>query len=66
MIQRRETYMFSRQQVHGPLNVPDSDTAADVRLCRLDPHLSKQVHHTWATVRFREGNSSNQTFPFTE
>lgn len=46
-----ETYIFARQEVHGPLNVLDSNTAADMRLCRLDPHFSKQVHHTWATVK---------------
>lgn len=53
MWHEQETYIFTRQEVHGPLNVPDSNTAADMRHCWLDPHFSKQVHHTWATVHTR-------------
>lgn len=46
----QETYIFTRQEVHGPLNVLDDNTAADMRLCRFNPHFSKQVHHTYETV----------------
>lgn len=45
-VTQQDTYIFTRQEVHGPLDVLDGDTAADVRLCRLDPDFSKQVHHT--------------------
>lgn len=45
-VTQQDTYIFTRQEVHGPLDVLDGDTAADVRLCGLNPHFSKQVHHT--------------------
>lgn len=46
VIVAQATYVFTRQEVHGPLNVLDGNAAADIRLCRLNPHFSKQVHHT--------------------
>lgn len=54
----RATYIFARQEVHGPLDVLDRNTAADMRLCRLDPHFSKEVHDTWVTMQI--GKRVNQ------
>ena len=42
--------MFAREEVHGPLDVLDGHTAADVGLGRLDPHLPKEVDHAWAAA----------------
>jgi len=38
--------MFSRKEIHRPLDVPYSNTTADMCFSRLNPDLSKQVHHT--------------------
>lgn len=49
----QKPYVFTRQEVQGPLDVLDGDTAADMRWRRLDPHLPKQVHHTWRSGDIR-------------
>lgn len=45
------THIFARQEVHGPLNVLHTDAAADMRLGRLYPDFSKEVHDTYIVAQ---------------